>query len=403
MEVGTSNAHPGECAEAQLGLVTLVDTYTLKPVGAVLAHRSPVQALCLNPTGQLLATASTKGTVIRVFAVPSLDLVCAFRRGSVSCRIFGLLFSRDSTHICASASSGTVHIFKNSEKVLDSLPLQSEDATVGAAQREMISKTAPAGGGIAETPPSTQLSPAGGQLSRERSVGELSGPARHSGQVSLGPIKADVNRTDCTTLDNDFEDLSDWHVVDERPERMLELYVNTPSCSSTCTSFGARKNAIQTLSAVSEFAVENTARYAKSLLQMLPQPCRELVDAPRAFAWVHLREQEELRTGGVSTCIGGGISGGFVACVNSRPRGSPGDRVEVLVATARGCAHVYDLSATAGGECRLRTEHSFAFHSLQHDRPAVPPFLSAVDAKAEEPSNAAVAEAAISTEVVAVA
>jgi len=44
------------------GLVAVMDTYTLKAVGTVLAHRTPVQALCLNLSGELLATASAKGT-----------------------------------------------------------------------------------------------------------------------------------------------------------------------------------------------------------------------------------------------------------------------------------------------------------------------------------------------------
>merc|ERR1712232_561633 len=47
------------------------------------------------------------------------------------------------------------------------------------------------------------------------------------------------------------------------------------------------KDALQTLAAISEFA-SDTSKYAKSLLQKLPQPCREFVDAPRAFAVVHL-------------------------------------------------------------------------------------------------------------------
>ena len=110
--------------------MTIVDTYTLQPVGTFLAHRSPVQALSLNPTGQLLASASVKGTVVRVFGVPSFELLCVFRRGTNPCQIHELLFSRDSAHICASAATGTVHIFRNTCEMLRSLPLESEEANI---------------------------------------------------------------------------------------------------------------------------------------------------------------------------------------------------------------------------------------------------------------------------------
>jgi len=95
------------------GLVSVVDTHTLRPVGTIVAHNSPVQALAWNATGQLLATASAKGTVVRVFGAPSLALLCSFRRGAAPCRIFSLGFSSDSAHLCAAAASGTVHIFRS--------------------------------------------------------------------------------------------------------------------------------------------------------------------------------------------------------------------------------------------------------------------------------------------------
>jgi len=348
--------------EAQLGLVTVVDTYTLKPIGTVLAHRSPVQALCLNPTGQLLATASAKGTVIRLFAVPTLDMLFSFRRGTSACRIFGLTFSRDSAQICASAASGTVHIFKNSEKVLGGLPLQSEDATVGAAQREMISQASqPIAKSRDEPTP------------EEEAKLRAASPALPMAPIKLGPTSAPTvpNRSDAALFEIEAEDLEDWNVVAERPERLLELCMDVPSYGSYRTT----KNTLQTLSAVSEKAVENTAKYAKSLLQLLPQPCRELVDAHRAFAWVHLRDEEFHRTAGDVPETGGsdlwlsklpplaetegqGMYCGYAACISSRSS-AMGHRPEVLVATAEGCAHIYDFNSATGGECRLRSEHCF--------------------------------------------
>jgi len=413
---GDQHASPCDHAEAKFGLVTLVDTYTLKPVGTVLAHRSPVQALCLNPTGQLLATASTKGTVIRIFGVPSLDLLCAFRRGASSCRIFGLLFSRDSTHVCASASSGTVHIFKNSNRMLDSLPLHSEDATVGAAQREMVARTMPLTGhankmdniDIASLP----IIACGEQQQQQQQQSSLTLQQPEKVSTSAVPITTavrlgPVNSGPREEITDDADELSEWNVVAERPERLLELCINVPSYDSACT----RRNPLHTLSAVSGYAVQNTAKYAKSFLQMLPQPCRELVDAPRAFAWVHLKEQEELpscdhtcngRPGDLGYLIpklpfadnlrcamlggasdGQSVHGGFVACVIARLQNG-GNRSEVLVATARGCAHIYDWSPTDGGECRLRREFSLIGEWSQHFAMGPPEWVQFPDMSRDE-------------------
>merc|ERR1711865_883767 len=104
-----------------------------------------------------------------------------------------------------------------------------------------------------------------------------------------------------------------------------------------------KQNALQTLSAASEYAVGHSTKYAKSLLQLLPQPCLELVDAARASAWVHLREEEEeghlrghrreipiidaLRYAGLSALPERFAHGSYVACMNFKPRDS---RCEVL-------------------------------------------------------------------------
>jgi autophagy-related protein 18 len=63
----------------------------------------------------MLATTSTKGTVIRVFDTPEGNLLYSFRRGSYPASIYSLCFNKDSTLVAASSSSGTVHAFKMDE------------------------------------------------------------------------------------------------------------------------------------------------------------------------------------------------------------------------------------------------------------------------------------------------
>jgi autophagy-related protein 18 len=99
------------------------------------AHDSPLAAIAFDASGSKLATASEKGTVIRVFSIPSGKRVFEFRRGvrrfffffynfyKTSCSIFfifnhrnaaiySLSFSPDSLFLSASSNLETIHIFR---------------------------------------------------------------------------------------------------------------------------------------------------------------------------------------------------------------------------------------------------------------------------------------------------
>lgn len=373
----------GSRGEEKIGLVSLVDTHTLRPVGVLLAHRSPVQALALNITGHMLATASSKASVIRVFAVPSLETLCVFRRGASPCRIFGLNFSRDSQFLCAAASSGTVHVFRQSEQMLAAVPPSPK------ATPELRGSSSPTG---------------------TRSVVEL-GPKPGLDDFKLPEAAIDEEQIE--------EDLDDWNVVPERPERVLE-YLQTDSSRAPCL----KRDALQALSEASETAVGNVAKHARSIFQMLPQSCRELVDAERAYAVVRLREEESpqvtpntspllgpTRSPSISSVLGAlpgasmtgsgtGMTYGYVACANAKSSGLGAGRLEVLVATRRGCAYVYDWSTNSGGEGRLRGEHSIAPENLEElqrtprsrrysgSKPLLPGSASLSSEKAKKPVEA---------------
>lgn len=76
------------------------------------AHRSPLSCVTLNDAGNLLATASDKGTIIRVFSIPSARKLYQFRRGSMPSRIYSMSFNTTSSLLCVSSATDTVHIFK---------------------------------------------------------------------------------------------------------------------------------------------------------------------------------------------------------------------------------------------------------------------------------------------------
>lgn len=94
------------------GDVIVYNMSTMTPLTVIHAHRSPLAALALNEDGSLLATSSDRGTLVRVFAVPSGTLLYEFRRGSYQSRVYSLAFSLSSQLLCVSSATQTVHIYK---------------------------------------------------------------------------------------------------------------------------------------------------------------------------------------------------------------------------------------------------------------------------------------------------
>lgn len=102
-------AYPGS---ARTGEVQIFDAVNLHAKTMIPAHESPLAALAFNPSGTELATASEKGTVIRVFSVIDGTKLFEFRRGVKRCvSIASLTFSTCSKYLCSSSNTETVHIF----------------------------------------------------------------------------------------------------------------------------------------------------------------------------------------------------------------------------------------------------------------------------------------------------
>ncbi|CAF0816314.1 unnamed protein product [Rotaria sp. Silwood1] len=76
------------------------------------AHTNELAAMALNHAATLLATASKRGTLIRVFSTTGLsEKLFEFRRGSDTADIHCITFSFDSSFLCVSSDKGTVHLY----------------------------------------------------------------------------------------------------------------------------------------------------------------------------------------------------------------------------------------------------------------------------------------------------
>jgi WD40 repeat protein len=79
------------------------------------AHEGSLRGLALTADGSKLATASTKGTVIRVWDVATAVCLQEFRRGVERATITCLAWSWDYAWLSCTSDKGTVHIFQVQE------------------------------------------------------------------------------------------------------------------------------------------------------------------------------------------------------------------------------------------------------------------------------------------------
>ncbi|XP_013920549.1 PREDICTED: WD repeat domain phosphoinositide-interacting protein 3 isoform X2 [Thamnophis sirtalis] len=113
------------------GHVQIVDlANTEKPPVDIPAHEGILSCIALNLQGTRIATASEKGTLIRIFDTSSGHLIQELRRGSQAANIYCINFNQDASLICVSSDHATVHIFaaedpkRNKQSSICQLPAQ---------------------------------------------------------------------------------------------------------------------------------------------------------------------------------------------------------------------------------------------------------------------------------------
>eukprot|EP01114_Cavostelium_apophysatum_P010589 TRINITY_DN2449_c0_g2_i1.p1 TRINITY_DN2449_c0_g2~~TRINITY_DN2449_c0_g2_i1.p1 ORF type:complete len:355 (+),score=66.06 TRINITY_DN2449_c0_g2_i1:178-1242(+) len=88
-----------------------VELYDSKETRMIQAHDGALAQIVLNLDGTRLATASEKGTLIRIFDTKSGSQLQELRRGADKAEIYSLSFHQTSKWICVSSDKGTVHIY----------------------------------------------------------------------------------------------------------------------------------------------------------------------------------------------------------------------------------------------------------------------------------------------------
>jgi hypothetical protein len=93
------------------GQVQLCDL-TSGNISIIPAHTTPLRAITISPQGDLIATASEKGTIIRVYSAQNCSLVCELRRGIDKAVVYSLGISPSSHRLAVTSDKRTLHVYE---------------------------------------------------------------------------------------------------------------------------------------------------------------------------------------------------------------------------------------------------------------------------------------------------
>jgi len=94
-----------------------VNVYEKNKSTKIPAHMSALSAMCLNYPGTFLATASDKGTLVRIFSTETAQPLMELRRGSDKADIYSICFDLNSKWLACSSDRSTIHIFSINPKL----------------------------------------------------------------------------------------------------------------------------------------------------------------------------------------------------------------------------------------------------------------------------------------------
>ncbi|XP_058110774.1 autophagy-related protein 18d-like isoform X2 [Magnolia sinica] len=118
-----------------------IEHFGLKVTKLISAHDSHIACLTLTLDGLLLATASTKGTLIRIFNTMDGTRLQEVRRGANTADIYSIAFSPAVQWMVVSSDKGTVHVFRLRVRVAGDVSSNNrgDQGLVMAHQNSLIS------------------------------------------------------------------------------------------------------------------------------------------------------------------------------------------------------------------------------------------------------------------------
>ena len=111
-----------------------IKNYEKQGVFAIEAHENNIAYICVSYDGNLMATASEQGTLIRIFSTENGNKLQELRRGKDKAEIKHICFSPDYRFLAASSNKGTIHIWSLSQTLKQlnkSVEFEIENKTSG--------------------------------------------------------------------------------------------------------------------------------------------------------------------------------------------------------------------------------------------------------------------------------
>jgi WD40 repeat protein len=98
------------CPDKKKGFIRIINYDTSSNIEKK-AHESALSAMAISQDGKLCATASDKGTLIRLFSTDNGNLLKELRRGADKADINSLTIDKTASWLACTSDKGTVHIF----------------------------------------------------------------------------------------------------------------------------------------------------------------------------------------------------------------------------------------------------------------------------------------------------
>ena len=99
------------CCTTRLHLQVRLERMDRRDFQLIDAHNTQVTALALSLNGTRLATASEKGTLVRIFRTSDAAKLQELRRGSDPADVYHLAFDRKNLWLAVTSDKNTVHVF----------------------------------------------------------------------------------------------------------------------------------------------------------------------------------------------------------------------------------------------------------------------------------------------------
>jgi WD40 repeat protein len=120
LNVGETNNEVLATPAPELGHVR-ISLYLKSKNHIIKAHENSIAAMNLTPDGRLIATASEKGTLVRLINTESGNPLCEFRRGSSKADITSIVFENKLKFLAVASTSSTVHVFVIEKEIHEQL------------------------------------------------------------------------------------------------------------------------------------------------------------------------------------------------------------------------------------------------------------------------------------------